>query len=101
MVQEKIAPAVQSVQAGTKTTQLVDKDSKKMLPLQQRRLLAYLYSSTHPQSVADISVALHQSDPRGHIAYLRRKGFPIGDVWCKSPYGSRYKRYFIRKEVSE
>lgn len=46
-------------------------------------------------SAADISTALHLSDPRGHIAELRKKGFAISDEWRKGEYGSRYKVYFV------
>lgn len=46
-------------------------------------------------SAADISKALHLSDPRSHIRELRNKGFAISDEWRKSEYGSRYKVYFI------
>lgn len=46
-------------------------------------------------SAADISKALHLSDPRSHIRELRKKGFAISDEWRKSEYGSRYKVYFV------
>lgn len=45
-------------------------------------------------SVADISTALHISDPRSHIRCLRNKGFTILDEWRKGIY-SRYKVYFV------
>lgn len=67
------------------------------LPYQQKRVIILLYKAKEPQSVADISKALGQADPRGHIRELRIKGYPIDDVWCKSKYKGRYKRYFIKK----
>lgn len=45
--------------------------------------------------MADISTILHLSDPRGHIAALRRKGFAISDEWVTTEYGGRFKRYFV------
>lgn len=46
-------------------------------------------------SAGDISVALHLSDPRGHIRNLRDKGICILDEWQKSEYGTRYKLYYL------
>lgn len=48
-------------------------------------------------SAADISVALRLSDPRGHIAELRGKGYPIADIWVTTQYGNRYKKYFLKQ----
>ena len=47
-------------------------------------------------SVYDICLRLHISDPRGHIASLRRKGIEILDEWRKCENG-RYKVYFMQK----
>lgn len=94
----KKAPASDSPQAGASNKrQLLNKDSINNLPRQQKRVLSYLLSKAKPCSNVDIMQALYLSDPRGHIAQLRRKGYPIGDVWCKSSDGNRYKRYFLRK----
>ena len=49
-------------------------------------------------SVGDITIITGQSDPRGHISRLRRKGFSILDEWCQNDYGDRFKRYFLPKE---
>ena len=74
------------------------KDSISSLPRQQRRILLHLARSKDPQSVADIIRALGQTDPRGHISRLRKKGFPIADIRCICEDGI-YKRYYIRKEA--
>ena len=74
------------------------KDTILNLPRQQKRILLHLVKSAEPQSVADIILALGQTDPRGHISRLRKRGYPIADTRCK--YGnSFYKRYYLRKEV--
>lgn len=74
------------------------KDTILNLPRQQKRILLHLVKSAEPQSVADIILALGQTDPRGHISRLRKRGYPIADIRCK--YGnSFYKRYYLRKEV--
>lgn len=96
----KKAPAPGSQEAREKK-HIFDKDIISFLPKQERRLLIHLLRSTRPQSVTDIVRALGQSDPRGHISSLRRRGYPIGDVWCKSNDGVRFKRYFVRKEVED
>ena len=96
----KKAPASDSPQAGAiNKRQLLNKDTENYLPKQQRRVLTFLEQAKRPRSAADIAKALGQCDPRGHIAQLRRKGYSIGDVWCISSDGNRYKRYFLRKEV--
>lgn len=46
-------------------------------------------------SAYDIAARLHLSDPRGHIAELRRKGVTVADEWATSEYGTRYKVYFL------
>lgn len=91
-----------TVAQGTQTVakEWMRKDSKNSLPPQQKRVYCFLLSALVPQSVADISVALHQCDPRAHIRSLRKRGVAVGDIWCKTREGIRYKRYFIRKEVS-
>lgn len=76
-----------------------DKDTISTLPRQQKRVLNYLLASKRPRSVADISRALGQSDPRGHIRNLRLRGYPIADLWDATKERERFKRYFIRKEV--
>lgn len=64
------------------------------------QLLVYnLLAQGGKYSVADIAVALHLSDPRGHIAKLRNKGYNICDEWRTSDHGSRYKVYFVPEEA--
>lgn len=70
-----------------------DKDTEK-LPRIQRKVFELLRKGGR-YSVADISTILHLSDPRGHIAALRRKGFAISDEWVTTEYGGRFKRYFV------
>lgn len=65
------------------------------LPRLQRKVYDLLKGGGK-YSVADISIAIHASDPRGHIAILREKGIPILDEWRTSAYGVRYKVYFIK-----
>lgn len=97
MAENKETPDVLIEQSGDKT----QCKSSKNLPMQQKRLLNYLLKCDTPQSVVDFSVALHQADPRGHIRQLRLKGYPISDIWCKSRYDGRYKRYYLRKEAQD
>lgn len=97
----KKAPASDSPQASANEMQrFYGKDSINSLPRQQKRLLLFLINSDEPQSVADIIRALGQTDPRGHISRLRKKGFSIADIRCESEDGA-YKRYFIRKEEQD
>ena len=67
----------------------------KNLPRIQQMVYNLLLSG-EKYSAADISIELHLSDPRSHIAELRNKGFLISDEWIMSPLGSRYKLYFLR-----
>lgn len=99
----KKAPAstVEASANGNNMRLLFDKDTISSLPRQQYRLLSSLLRAKRPVSVVDIIRALGQTDPRGHISSLRRRGYPIGDIWCKSRDGRRYKRYFIRKEAKD
>lgn len=67
-------------------------------PLTLPRLQKAVYNllmSGERYSVADMSIRLHLSDPRGHIAELRNKGIAILDEWQTSEYGTRYKVYFV------
>lgn len=100
-VATKKAPAHCSNEASANNNmrQMFDKDTISSLPRQQKRVLNYLLASKRPRSVADISRALGQSDPRGHIRNLRLRGYPIADLWDTTKERERFKRYFIRKEV--
>lgn len=94
----KKAPASDSPQASANEMQrFYGKDSINSLPRQQKRLLLFLMGQSAPCSVADITRALGQTDPRGHIRDLRARGYHIGDVWSKSSDGSRFKLYFVKK----
>ncbi|MBO5043963.1 MAG: hypothetical protein J6C45_02900 [Alistipes sp.] len=98
----KKAPASDSPKASANDKrQLFDKDSINILPRQQRRILLFLLTSTRPVSVVDIIRSLGQTDPRGHISRLRRRGYPISHIKCQSKEGYYYFRYFIRKEVED
>ena len=97
----KKAPA-STVEASAKDVrQLFHKDTISKLPRQQKRTISLLLTADRPLSVADIIQAIGQTDPRGHISRLRRRGYPIADIKCKSQDGDYYKRYFIRKEVQD
>ena len=62
----------------------------------QQRVLNML-SDGKPYTIAEISAALKLSDPRGVIRNLRKKGWLICDTWHKAVYGTRYKRYFLKR----
>ena len=51
------------------------------------------------RSTLELMHALRIADPRSSIRDLRKMGIAVGDVWCQTPDGTRYKRYFIRKEA--
>ena len=72
------------------------KDSKNLFAFHQRRVFNLL-SDGIPRTVADISADLRLSDPRSVIRDLRNKGVAVSDFWVKSEYGSRFKRYFIKR----
>lgn len=64
------------------------------LPRLQKKVFELL-SMGGKYSAADISTYLHICDPRGHIAYLRRKGILVRDEWRDGNFGVRYKVYFL------
>ena len=66
------------------------------LAFHQRRVFNLL-SDGIPRTIADISADLRLSDPRSVIRDLRHKGVVVSDFWVKSEYGSRFKRYFIKR----
>ena len=72
------------------------KNSQISLAFHQRRVFNLL-SDGVPRTVADISADLRLSDPRSVIRDLRHKGVVVSDFWVKSKYGSRFKRYFIKR----
>ena len=72
------------------------KNSQISLAFHQRRVFNLL-SDGVPRTVADISADLRLSDPRSVIRDLRHKGVAVSDFWVKPEYGSRFKRYFIKR----
>lgn len=82
---------------GNNVNPLHHKDNIKLPRIQ--RLVYNLLLSGGKYSVADISISLHLSDPRSHIAELRKKGITIYDEWLTSEFNNRYKRYWIREGV--
>lgn len=98
METKALAPDSQVASTNNTECRNLCKDTISLLPRQQKRILLHLAKSQEPQSVADIIRALGQTDPRGHISRLRKKGFSIADIRCKAEDGV-YKRYFIRKEA--
>ena len=98
MDQMKIAAGTRYEHAAATPDVPVSKDTQKSLAFHQKRVYNLLQSGKK-YSVADISAVLRLSDPRSCIRYLRAKGISILDEWVPSEHGSRFKRYFIRKEV--
>lgn len=89
---DNAAPAMNS----ENDTALRGKDTHFSCGFHQRRVYNLLLRGGR-YSAADISIALHLSDPRSTIRDLRDKGIPIADEWCRAEHGGRFKRYFIRK----
>lgn len=98
MKQIQQAPAAQREQTGAQLKYRCDKDNLFLenLPYRQEKVYQLLLDGV-PRSAADLTIALHLSDPRSAIRGLRKRGIPIADEWYKSVYGGRFKRYFIRK----
>lgn len=76
---------------------IISKDTAK-LSKRQRKVAELLRS--RKCSAADISVALHYSDPRSYIRELRDKGINVLDEWV-SKDDVRYKRYWIEDKEAE
>lgn len=57
--------------------------------------------SAGKSSTLELAQALNLTDPRSTIRDLRKAGIAVGDVWCTTTDGVRYKRYFVRKEVGD
>lgn len=55
-----------------------------------------LLSDGKGYSVLGIMKALFITDPRSTIRDLRKEGYNITDIWCKTDDGKRYKRYYYR-----
>lgn len=81
---------------GSTSGALYSESAIAQLGRQQGRVLRLLLKGGM-YSGGDIARELGMSDPRGHIRDLRRKGYPISDIWVNTQYGTRYKKFFIRK----
>jgi len=68
--------------------------SKDSISLSKRQRKVYELLLTGKYSVADISIALHYSDPRSYIRELRKKGLNILDEWVENA-DTRHKQYWI------
>ena len=102
MDQMKIAAGTRYEHAAATPDVPVSKDTQKSLAFHQKRVYNLnLLQSGKKYSVADISAVLRLSDPRSCIRDLRAKGISILDEWVPSEHGSRFKRYFLRKEVRD
>lgn len=97
MIENKIAADARIEHTAATPAIHVDKYTNNSRGFHQKRVLSLLQRGEE-LSAADITVALHVSDPRSHIRDLRAKGVPIADVWCDSEHGGRFKRYFIRQD---
>lgn len=96
----KIAAGTRYEHAAATPDVYISKDTQKSLAFHQKRVYNLLQSGKK-YSVADISAVLRLSDPRSCIRDLRAKGISILDEWVPSEHGSRFKRYFLRKEVRD
>lgn len=88
----KIAAGTRYEHAAATPDVYISKDTQKSLSFHQ-------IQSGKKYSVADISAVLRLSDPRSCIRDLRAKGISILDEWVPSQHGSRFKLYYLRKEV--
>lgn len=100
MIENKIAAGARIEHTAATPAIHVDKYTNNSRGFHQKRVLSLLQKG-EKLSAADITVALHVSDPRSHIRDLRAKGIAISDEWVKAEHGGRFKRYFIRKEVRD
>ncbi|MBO7263885.1 MAG: hypothetical protein J6U93_05125 [Alistipes sp.] len=87
---------VHQVMQGSASGAMYSESAIAQLGRQQGRVLRLLLKG-QKLSGGEIARALGMSDPRGHIRDLRRKGYPISDMWVTTSYGTRYKLFFIRK----
>jgi hypothetical protein len=86
-------PAVIGNGQGEISLEMHNKDTK--LSRRQKKVAELLITGKY--SAADISIALHYSDPRSYIRELREKGINVLDEWIKSD-DVRFKRYWITPE---
>lgn len=94
MTQIEQAPGTLAAYAGANDT-----DTRKCTQFHghhQHRVFNFLMKGGK-FSAADITAALHLSDPRSVIRDLRCAGIDVRDEWRPSVYGSRYKVYWIER----
>lgn len=87
------SPAMPEQIRGEISLEILDKDIPK-LSNRQKKVAELLLNGKY--SAADISIALHYSDPRSYIRELRDKGINVQDEWIKVD-DVRFKRYWIPK----
>lgn len=85
------SPAMPEQIRGEISLEMLDKDIPK-LSNRQKKVAKLLLNGKY--SAADISIALHYSDPRSYIRELRDKGINVQDEWIKVD-DVRFKRYWI------
>ena len=73
-----------------------EREVAEALPTAQRKLMCLLMNGGK-YSVADICRKLDLADPRGHIRFLRNKGFRILDEWRDTGF-NRFKVYFYKPD---
>lgn len=96
---KQIAPGAQGKRTGT-YTRILHKGKEYFLNRSQFRLYSLLLEGGK-YATFDIADRLDIPDPRSVIRYLRKMGIYVADIWCRGDYGTRFKRYFIRKEVCD
>ena len=47
---------------------------------------------------ADLCRECYITDPRGHIATLRKNGIPVSSVWVSTSDATKCKKYFLDDE---
>lgn len=90
------SPGTQGKYAGDKNLLAEYKGRQISLTPLQYKLFSIL-SDGRKHSSVELMRAMHISDPRSEIRYLRKHGIIVSDEWCTHPeLGTRYKRYFIQ-----
>lgn len=72
------------------------KDRVNLLTPYQKRVYNLLLEGGQ-WSTIELMRKLNIADPRKAIERIRANGLEVSDYWCTGEYGTRYKRYFIRK----
>lgn len=91
METKKERPAMPEQIRGEVSLVMQNKDTEN-LSNRQKKVAKLLLNGKY--SAADISIALHYSDPRSYIRELRDKGINVQDEWIKVD-DVRFKRYWI------